>query len=390
LRCSGSSLFLKNRFGAGYALTLAKSDANSKNDDIVNLVKEYIPDAKLASAVAGEVELTIPLESSSSFASLFNQLKLKAKDLNVSSYGVSITTLEQVFISLAKEDKKITDLASADDYDDVSQQFVFHAVWNALASMLHIITNVNSGVESRWVKAAQRDPDEQLHSSAVSAALPPPAATTISSQAVIPVPIHESIETDLEAPIFPVSFDESVVSDLEATNEIIQDAIIDSGDNSHMIEMQNSGAPNHANQSSGGIELTRIGDPPGGERIDKADDSHDYAQGDALIQLGELLRKRAVIQSRDANGLFFQIIFPALQILLILAILTVTLNPAGRTLVLNAGSFPSHPFTFYSWGSVPAADSVEFSQLYMPDLLSDKRQTLQNASFINSSKTMSQ
>jgi len=43
----------------------------------------------------------------------------------------------------------------------------------------------------------------------------------------------------------------------------------------------------------------------------------------AHAQLYELLRKRWIASSRDLKGLFFQIIFPAIQIILILAILTV-------------------------------------------------------------------
>lgn len=60
LQCSGTSLFLKNKYGAGYVLTMAKSDSKVPSASIVNFVKNLIPSACLSSAVAGEVCATTP------------------------------------------------------------------------------------------------------------------------------------------------------------------------------------------------------------------------------------------------------------------------------------------------------------------------------------------
>ncbi|ETI52083.1 hypothetical protein F443_04692 [Phytophthora nicotianae P1569] len=77
LRCCGSSLFLKNRFGAGYNLTLVKDDAN-------------------------EIAFQLPLHSSSKFASVFAEMDRQLGTLGLLSYGVSVTTLEEVFIKVAE------------------------------------------------------------------------------------------------------------------------------------------------------------------------------------------------------------------------------------------------------------------------------------------------
>ena len=61
--------------------------------------------------------------------------------------------------------------------------------------------------------------------------------------------------------------------------------------------------------------------------------------GKVRVQLYELLRKRYITTSRDLKGFFFQIVFPAIQICLILAILTISLNPAGHTVRLNASIY---------------------------------------------------
>ena len=58
------------------------------------------------------------------------------------------------------------------------------------------------------------------------------------------------------------------------------------------------------------------------------------------IQLLELMRKRFIITTRDKKGFFFQIIFPVFQIALVLAILTIRINPAGKVLKMTLGSYP--------------------------------------------------
>ena len=64
-----------------------------------------------------------------------------------------------------------------------------------------------------------------------------------------------------------------------------------------------------------------------------------------MTQTVELLKKRLITSSRDLKGLFFQVIFPAIQILAILAILTIDLSPAGRSIVMNTSIFDFAPST---------------------------------------------
>ena len=51
------------------------------------------------------------------------------------------------------------------------------------------------------------------------------------------------------------------------------------------------------------------------------------------IQLYALLEKRLIVMSRDLKGFFFQVVFPVLQVVLILAILTIQYNPAGKKVI---------------------------------------------------------
>ncbi|KAL3658018.1 hypothetical protein V7S43_017060 [Phytophthora oleae] len=105
LRCCGSSLFLKNRYGAGYNFTLVKSSdpaAPCKEAQLQSLVTSRVPAAKVLSNVGAEIAFQLPLDSTASFPQLFEELDEKMRELGVLSYGISVTTLEEVFIKVAE------------------------------------------------------------------------------------------------------------------------------------------------------------------------------------------------------------------------------------------------------------------------------------------------
>ncbi|XP_072051924.1 LOW QUALITY PROTEIN: phospholipid-transporting ATPase ABCA3-like [Amphiura filiformis] len=119
LLCSGSSLFLKNRFGEGYHLTLVK---NPKCDVsmVTDLIKKYVPNAELENTAAAEVDYILPRESTPSFKQLFTEIEGNRETLGVDSFGVSITTLEEVFMKAgelaeSKEQEAANSAAAAND-----------------------------------------------------------------------------------------------------------------------------------------------------------------------------------------------------------------------------------------------------------------------------------
>jgi ABC-type multidrug transport system ATPase subunit len=121
LLCSGSSLFLKNKFGAGYLLIFSKVSTDSPVELIEAEVKSIISSAQLLSSVAGEVIYRLPLIATHSFHELFASIDSKKHSMGIRSFGLSITSLEQVFISLAKQRVQIPPLTS------------FKAEWNCLS-----------------------------------------------------------------------------------------------------------------------------------------------------------------------------------------------------------------------------------------------------------------
>lgn len=110
LRCVGSSLFLKKTYGVGYQLTIEKvvkkedqeHDLESEDDELESIVMGSVEEAALLTNVGTEISFQLPLGSSSSFTSMFDKLDDKILAGSIVTYGVSITTLDEVFLLVAR------------------------------------------------------------------------------------------------------------------------------------------------------------------------------------------------------------------------------------------------------------------------------------------------
>ncbi|RLN65884.1 hypothetical protein BBJ29_006636 [Phytophthora kernoviae] len=104
LRCAGTSLFLKNRFGAGYSLTMIKASDGSCDVHLVEgFLKKYVPGAKCLSSSGSELVFQLPAVSSEAFPSMLEQLDTDMQGLGVQQYGISVTTLEEVFLRISQD-----------------------------------------------------------------------------------------------------------------------------------------------------------------------------------------------------------------------------------------------------------------------------------------------
>ncbi|XP_047441411.1 phospholipid-transporting ATPase ABCA1-like [Mugil cephalus] len=168
LCCVGSSLYLKNQLGTGYYLTLVKKDPEpslsscrnssssasfSKKEDedvsasssdaglgsdheseappmaasicnvpfvspdaslVSGLILRHVPAARLVEDLGHELTYVLPYSAAKdgAFVDLFKDLDLKLADLGISSYGVSDTTLEEIFLKVAEDNGVDTDVQS--------------------------------------------------------------------------------------------------------------------------------------------------------------------------------------------------------------------------------------------------------------------------------------
>eukprot|EP00981_Chlorochromonas_danica_P005252 scaffold1050_cov176-Ochromonas_danica.AAC.18 len=304
LLCSGSSLFLKNRFGAGYLLSCTKVSSDVPVEGIDAEVKAVISSAQLLSAVAGEVIFQLPLSSVSNFARLFSVLEESKGRIGLKSFGISITTLEQVFISLAHAgDPNL-------DYDP--PMTIFDRAYNFLKRGLALFGQASNPISSFGSKDSTRY-SLLAHDHAAAQA----AGLAIKGDSVKPSVRSSSNSSNAR------NGKEQKSRDGRGYQRVLKTAgedVITSHEAEDKLAM-------------GHVDYDGIG------------------QVKIWHQTLELYRKRLIIASRDLKGFFFQIIFPAVQILLILLMLNITINPAGHTIILN-GNF------FHRYGSIDAISFI--------------------------------
>jgi ATP-binding cassette, subfamily A (ABC1), member 3 len=102
LLCSGTSLFLKKHYGVGYCMTIEKKDPSTfKDESVMDVVNKIIPEAKLLTSVGTELTVEMPFSGSASFEPMFIEFDNRLDALGIQSYGMSVTTLEEVFLKVA-------------------------------------------------------------------------------------------------------------------------------------------------------------------------------------------------------------------------------------------------------------------------------------------------
>uniref|UniRef100_A0A8C1ZZ12 P-type phospholipid transporter n=1 Tax=Cyprinus carpio TaxID=7962 RepID=A0A8C1ZZ12_CYPCA len=143
LHCSGSPLFLKNCFGVGFYLTLVRrmkdqrkkevreTSVKGHHDTIVNvrildghlifyyylslytgnvesittLIHHHVPEAKLIEMIGQEMTYLLPNKGFKyrAYASLFRELEETLGDMGLSSFGISDTSLEEIFLKVTAD-----------------------------------------------------------------------------------------------------------------------------------------------------------------------------------------------------------------------------------------------------------------------------------------------
>nr|XP_048316464.1 phospholipid-transporting ATPase ABCA3-like isoform X1 [Myodes glareolus] len=101
LHCCGSSVFLKQIYGAGYRIVMEK-EPYCDVYNIFAMIQHYVPDAVLDNDLGSELSFLLPKKYVSRFEALFTTLEMKQKALGIANFGASITTMEEVFLKVNK------------------------------------------------------------------------------------------------------------------------------------------------------------------------------------------------------------------------------------------------------------------------------------------------
>ena len=90
-------MFLKSEFGSGYSLTLSQEEVCDV-DGTTALVTSVVRDSSMTSNAPGQSIYRLPDQESKSFPRLFEQLETQKERLGIRNFGISVTTMEDVFI----------------------------------------------------------------------------------------------------------------------------------------------------------------------------------------------------------------------------------------------------------------------------------------------------
>jgi ATP-binding cassette subfamily A (ABC1) protein 3 len=118
LKCLGSSLYLKNKFGVGYSMVISKqqgvSEERKGNDQsvqwdpsaITQLITSRVAGAEKLSQSAGELSYRLPLSTAgANLPDLFDYLDAHKERMGIQTYGLGVTTLEDIFLKIAHDEE---------------------------------------------------------------------------------------------------------------------------------------------------------------------------------------------------------------------------------------------------------------------------------------------
>ncbi|XP_070068185.1 phospholipid-transporting ATPase ABCA3-like [Drosophila takahashii] len=130
LQCLGSTFFLKKQYGSGYRLICVKDD-DCRTNKVTALLNRYIPGLQPVLDIGAELSYQLPDRYSPKFEEMFNELEERSDDLHLNGYGVSITSLEEVFMKVGAEQdstakvREQSDSFNGDNYKSVESLGTF-------------------------------------------------------------------------------------------------------------------------------------------------------------------------------------------------------------------------------------------------------------------------
>ncbi|XP_022665838.1 ATP-binding cassette sub-family A member 1-like isoform X2 [Varroa destructor] len=107
LMCAGSPMFLKRKFETGYKLTFTKSHRNTDVQRVLTDVKQVLKANErvfITSNLGYEFCINIGFPENQLLIDLFKHLEMVKDNLEVEDIGISVTTMEDVFMKVGEQD----------------------------------------------------------------------------------------------------------------------------------------------------------------------------------------------------------------------------------------------------------------------------------------------
>jgi hypothetical protein len=88
---------LKTKLGQGFRLTIGKSD-NFDEYSFIKLISNYVFNFVIETNVATELCIGFSVKSNLNLVELLNEIEKFKSMIGIESYGISTTTIEEVFL----------------------------------------------------------------------------------------------------------------------------------------------------------------------------------------------------------------------------------------------------------------------------------------------------
>ena len=106
LRCLGTSLHLKNKFGEGFRVSI-NFDEKDLSKGPVDYVLSILPKARIITNFAGNVTFEVAKESIVC-SKLFMQMETNKEKHGIKDWALSQTSLEDVFLNIVRNDEAVS------------------------------------------------------------------------------------------------------------------------------------------------------------------------------------------------------------------------------------------------------------------------------------------
>lgn len=379
LRCCGTPLFLKERFGGGYTLTVTRPHPGAPLAGTRALVDSALASggggdddhrAAVLRAAGGELAFQLPLAARARFPAVLEALERSRAEGAVGSFGITMASLEEVFLRLAGEAPATLDAAAfaaeegaRGDGED----------WESTPAtpLAHLAAGPSSGAVSvSGVSVSARGMPLGRHN---SGELPVSFGGDAGGLRGSPARAERLSDDEPGAPPAGAGIALACLPgrrNNKAGHEAEDDAqsVGDGSHRSHSSRTLLAPATGGARNSGGGRGRSRVSPLAAclpGSRQDLADASplpgipedgapdpepdREAGVARAAAHRGaskpgrsfrrsyvEMLRKRYLIQRRDVKGVLTNVLLPALIVGLVMLVLFLDIDPQGPELALRA------------------------------------------------------
>ncbi|EDL34380.1 ATP-binding cassette, sub-family A (ABC1), member 6 [Mus musculus] len=141
LKCTGSSVFLKRKWGLGYHLSLFM-DETCDSERLTSFINHHIPYAKLKAKTKEKLVYILPLERTSEFPEFFSDLD-KYSGQGLMSYEVSMSTLNDVFLNLEGEPSTKQDFEKRETATDSESLNDMEVVYPSLSQVQETVSTMS-------------------------------------------------------------------------------------------------------------------------------------------------------------------------------------------------------------------------------------------------------